>query len=76
MHAIGKYGLGDRNARGETLAAWVAAQHIILASTIFQKHPDKQWTHAGGTNGENKKANRLRGHRRFEIALGIERWSR
>ena len=52
---VGNFGFGDRKDRGDALVQWATFQKISIMNTIFQKHPDVQWTHAGGSDGCNKR---------------------
>ena len=48
---IGKFGIRERNNRGASLVEWATSHRVSIMNTRFQKHPDAQWTHAGGEDG-------------------------
>ena len=37
------------------MAEWAVTQRLAIMNTLFQKHPDKQWTHEGGEEGSVKR---------------------
>ena len=41
---IGKFGYGQRNARGDTLLEFAAQHKFIVANTFFEKRKDRYWT--------------------------------
>ena len=41
---IGKYGLGERNDRGDSLEDFCQANDLIIGNTFFQQHPRRLWT--------------------------------
>jgi len=43
-HAVGKYGLGVRNNRGQRLNDFCKEKELIITNTIFQQHPRCRYT--------------------------------
>ena len=41
---IGRWGIGDRNVRGESFVAWLRMSRLAAANTRFQKSHDRLWT--------------------------------
>ena len=42
--ATGKFGLGLRNKRGDTLVEWAKSRKYQIMNTMFQKKAMKRWT--------------------------------
>ena len=42
---VGAYGLGQRNARGDMLVAWMHGLHIAAVTTMLHKPYDDCWSH-------------------------------
>lgn len=42
--AIGKYGLGERNKRGDSLVDFCIGNELVVANTLFQQHPRRLYT--------------------------------
>jgi len=42
--AVGKYGLGVRNNRGQRLSDFCKGKEFIITNTIFQQHPKRRYT--------------------------------
>lgn len=42
--AVGPYGLGERNERGDRWANWCEGQDLIITNTWFTNHPRRLWT--------------------------------
>ena len=42
--AVGKYGLRDRNNRGQRLIDYYKGKELIITNTIFQQHPRRRYT--------------------------------
>ena len=40
--AVGKYGLGVRNNRGQRLTDFRKEKELIITNTIFQQHPRRR----------------------------------
>ena len=49
--ALGTFGHGERNARGQWLVDWAATQGLTIANTCFRKRFDQQWTTRVSTGG-------------------------
>ncbi|XP_072041805.1 craniofacial development protein 2-like [Amphiura filiformis] len=41
---MGKFGVGERNKRGDMLLEFAAQQGLIIANTYFKKHKNRYWT--------------------------------
>ena len=41
---VGPYGLGERNERGDMLAAFSQANNLAIFNTLFQQNPRKRYT--------------------------------
>ena len=41
---VGKYGIGERNERGERLVAWAESMEMFIANTWYKKKPKRRWT--------------------------------
>jgi hypothetical protein len=39
-----KFGLGDRNERGEQLVDWAEVNSMMVGNTLIQQHHRKLWT--------------------------------
>ena len=46
--SVGKYGVGQRNERGNWFVEWTSAQKFMIANTMFEKPVGDQWTHSNG----------------------------
>ena len=44
--AMGKYGYGDRNERGERLLEFATANGLYICNTRFEQKPNRKWTWA------------------------------
>lgn len=42
--ALGEFGLGNRNQRGETLINFLLENNLYLINSFFYKKPNKRWT--------------------------------
>ena len=42
--AMGKYGYGDRNERGERLLEFATAHSLYICNTRFEQKPNRKWT--------------------------------
>ena len=42
--AIGCFGLGQRNERGDTLVEWPTSTNFMTKKTQFQKKAERRWT--------------------------------
>ena len=52
---IGAYSIGQRNDRGDRLAAWATEKDYVLCNTIFKQHPRRLWTwKSPGDNTRNQ----------------------
>ncbi|XP_072043067.1 craniofacial development protein 2-like [Amphiura filiformis] len=53
--SIGKFGLGERNDRGDSLEEFCQANDLIVGNTLFQQHPRRLWTwRSPGGNVKNQ----------------------
>lgn len=43
-NCVGKFGLGQRNERGERLIQFVADNNMVISNTVFQHHPRRLYT--------------------------------
>jgi len=43
-HAVGKYGLGVRNNRGQRLIDFCKEKELLITNTIFQQHQRRRYT--------------------------------
>ena len=41
---VGKFGLGNRNDRGERWIQWCNTNRQLITNTWFQQHPRRLWT--------------------------------
>ena len=41
---VGEYGLGERNARGDTWLDWCIRNNPVITNTWFKQHPKNLWT--------------------------------
>ena len=41
---MGRFGIGERNKRGDTLFEFAAQQGLIIANTYFKKNKSRYWT--------------------------------
>jgi hypothetical protein len=48
--ALGTFGHGERNVRGQWLVDWATTHGLTIANTCFRKRFDQQWTHDNGIN--------------------------
>lgn len=52
-HSLGRFGIGERNERGERLVDFAVNQRLYIMNTFFQKKENKKWTWRS-PNGEIK----------------------
>lgn len=53
INSIGKFGVGDRNDRGESLIEFAETHSLKIANTFYKKKESRKWTWIG-PNGETK----------------------
>ena len=53
ISAIGKFGIGDRNERGDSLVNFAETHSLKIANTFYKKKESRKWTWVG-PNGETK----------------------
>ncbi|XP_072033057.1 craniofacial development protein 2-like [Amphiura filiformis] len=41
---MGRYGIGERNRRGEMLLEYATQQNLVIANTFFKKKENRYWT--------------------------------
>ncbi|XP_072014979.1 craniofacial development protein 2-like [Amphiura filiformis] len=71
--SIGKFGLGERNDRGDSLEEFCQANDLIVGNTLFQQHPRRlrTWRSPGG-NVKNQIDYTSRGDSEwFQIGRGV-----
>jgi len=52
---VGKFGLGERNERGDRLEDFCQANDFFISNTMFQQHPRRLWTwKSPGDNARNQ----------------------
>uniref|UniRef100_A0A131YWK0 Exo endo phos n=1 Tax=Rhipicephalus appendiculatus TaxID=34631 RepID=A0A131YWK0_RHIAP len=52
-HAVGEYGIGSRNARGELLVEFAERNNLRILNTFYRKRATRKWTWRS-PNGETK----------------------
>jgi len=52
-HPMGKFGIGQRNERGDRLIEFAESRHLKIMNTFFKKKPTRKWTWKS-PNGETK----------------------
>ena len=58
-YIIGQFGIGNRNERGDQFAAFVHANKLTVANTMFRKQADHLWTHQSWANGVRRQIDYL-----------------
>ena len=43
--AVGKFGLGEQNTRGQKMLRWAVEDELVVANTLYMKTEEKRWTH-------------------------------
>ncbi|CAF5116865.1 unnamed protein product, partial [Rotaria magnacalcarata] len=54
--AMGKYGYGSRNERGERLLEFATLHNLVISNTLFQQKPSRKWTWESPDADEKRKA--------------------
>ena len=65
----GKFGLGDRNERGEKLVEWAEVNNMLVGNTLFQQHPRRLWTWESPGNRTRNQIDYILINKRYKSAL-------
>lgn len=65
----GKFGLGDRNERGDRLVEWAESHHLIIGNTWFRQPPRCLWTWRSPGNEYRNQIDFIMIQKRFRNSL-------
>lgn len=65
----GKFGLGERNVRGEKLVEWAEVNNLVVGNTLFKQHTRRLWTWESPGNNIRNQIDYIMINRRYKSAL-------